>query len=159
MVEEPSRLTLEREVRDLEEIRRNLGLERLSLMGWSYLGSVTALYAAAHPHPPAAPYRTYALTRRYKVARSGCEESPKESRSRAREPDRGHETQRPTPQQSHRVLPHTVRPIYPARWVIQRPSTGSRATLASIPTSGPTTSLERSRLSPPPWPSMTSGLP
>lgn len=48
-VEEPSSLTLDREVRDLEEICRNLGLERFSLVGWSYLGSVTALYAAAHP--------------------------------------------------------------------------------------------------------------
>jgi pimeloyl-ACP methyl ester carboxylesterase len=48
-VEESSSLTIDREVGDLEEIRRKFGLERFSLVGWSYLSSVTAPYAAAHP--------------------------------------------------------------------------------------------------------------
>ena len=37
------------EVRDLEAVRRHFGLERVSIMGWSYMGGVSALYAASHP--------------------------------------------------------------------------------------------------------------
>jgi len=33
----------------LEAVRRELGLERISLMGWSFLGALVVLYAAAHP--------------------------------------------------------------------------------------------------------------
>ncbi|HSL20142.1 MAG TPA: alpha/beta hydrolase [Vicinamibacterales bacterium] len=36
-------------IADLESIRLQLGLERVSLMGWSYLGAIVVLYAAAHP--------------------------------------------------------------------------------------------------------------
>jgi proline iminopeptidase len=48
-VADPSKIGIEHEVRDLEAVRLNLKLERLSLMGWSYLGGVVALYAANHP--------------------------------------------------------------------------------------------------------------
>lgn len=48
-VEDPSRLTMENEVRDLERVREGLELERFSLVGWSYLGAVAGLYAARHP--------------------------------------------------------------------------------------------------------------
>lgn len=36
-------------VADLESVRRHLGLDRMSLIGWSYLGALVVLYAAAHP--------------------------------------------------------------------------------------------------------------
>ena len=37
------------EVRDLEAIRQHFGLEQMSILGWSYMGGISALYAAAHP--------------------------------------------------------------------------------------------------------------
>ena len=37
------------EVRDLEEIRQHFGLERMSIIGWSYMGAMSALYAADYP--------------------------------------------------------------------------------------------------------------
>jgi proline iminopeptidase len=40
---------LEGGVAALEAVRRELGLERVSLMGWSFLGALVVLYAAAHP--------------------------------------------------------------------------------------------------------------
>jgi len=44
-----TRLGIEQEVRDLEFVRAQLGLDRITLVGWSYLGAVVALYAADHP--------------------------------------------------------------------------------------------------------------
>jgi len=43
------RLTMADEVRDLETVRRELRIGRAALIGFSYLGLVTALYAAEHP--------------------------------------------------------------------------------------------------------------
>jgi len=40
---------LDHGVSAIEEVRRQLGLERISLMGWSYLGVLVVLYAAEHP--------------------------------------------------------------------------------------------------------------
>jgi pimeloyl-ACP methyl ester carboxylesterase len=37
------------ELRDLEAVCQHLGLERVSLIGWSYSGGVVALYAMAYP--------------------------------------------------------------------------------------------------------------
>lgn len=37
------------EVQDIERLRQALQLERVSLIGWSYLGAVVALYAARYP--------------------------------------------------------------------------------------------------------------
>jgi proline iminopeptidase len=37
------------EVRDIEALRRHLSMDRVSLIGWSYLGGVVALYAAGYP--------------------------------------------------------------------------------------------------------------
>jgi pimeloyl-ACP methyl ester carboxylesterase len=37
------------EIDDLEAVRRHFGLSRLSLIGWSYLGAMVALYAIRHP--------------------------------------------------------------------------------------------------------------
>jgi proline iminopeptidase len=42
-------LGLERDVADVECVRRALGAERIHLLGWSYHGAVTAHYARAHP--------------------------------------------------------------------------------------------------------------
>ena len=41
-------LGLEADVADLEALRRHVGASRVSLIGWSYLGAVVALYAAQH---------------------------------------------------------------------------------------------------------------
>jgi proline iminopeptidase len=37
------------DVQDLEVVRRHFGLEKISLLGHSYIGTVVALYAMAHP--------------------------------------------------------------------------------------------------------------
>lgn len=46
---DPLRSGVEREVTDMEEVRAGLGIDRASIIGWSYLGAVVALYAADHP--------------------------------------------------------------------------------------------------------------
>lgn len=43
------RLTMAEEVRDLEIVRRQLRIDRAALIGTSYVGLVTALYAAEYP--------------------------------------------------------------------------------------------------------------
>jgi proline iminopeptidase len=43
------RVSTEQDVRDMEEVRRQLGLERVSLLGASYYGALVALYAFEHP--------------------------------------------------------------------------------------------------------------
>lgn len=48
-VDGPDRLGFSLEVRDLEDVRRHFGLEKLSLIGFSYLGGVVARYAVEHP--------------------------------------------------------------------------------------------------------------
>lgn len=37
------------EIDDIDAIRRRLGVERISLLGWSYVGLIAALYAARYP--------------------------------------------------------------------------------------------------------------
>lgn len=37
------------EVNDLEAIRQHFGLEQMSIIGWSYMGGMSALYAADYP--------------------------------------------------------------------------------------------------------------
>lgn len=48
-VRDSTRLGLEYELRDMDAVRRSFGLERMDLIGWSYLGGVVAVYAARHP--------------------------------------------------------------------------------------------------------------
>src|SRR5688572_18804179 len=48
-IADPKRLTMGHEVRDLEAVRAGLGISRAGVIGFSYLGLVTALYAADHP--------------------------------------------------------------------------------------------------------------
>jgi pimeloyl-ACP methyl ester carboxylesterase len=44
-----ARISIQQDVEDLEHLRRHFGYERVSVVGYSYLGLMVALYAAAHP--------------------------------------------------------------------------------------------------------------
>lgn len=44
-----SQISMDFEVSDLEIVRQHVGVETCALIGWSYLGAVTTLYAAAYP--------------------------------------------------------------------------------------------------------------
>jgi pimeloyl-ACP methyl ester carboxylesterase len=44
-----SQIGMPYEVSDLETVRQHMGVETCALIGWSYLGAVTTLYAAAYP--------------------------------------------------------------------------------------------------------------
>jgi proline iminopeptidase len=44
-VSDPSRVGMDFEISDMEAIRRHFGKERISLIGWSYLGALVVLYA------------------------------------------------------------------------------------------------------------------
>jgi proline iminopeptidase len=48
-VTDPQRLGMDREVRDIDEIRRQLGFDRVALIGWSYVGALVTLYARENP--------------------------------------------------------------------------------------------------------------
>ena len=48
-IADPRRLTMADEVRDLETVRSRLGISRAGVLGFSYLGLMTALYVADHP--------------------------------------------------------------------------------------------------------------
>lgn len=48
-VENDAQISLQADVADLEAVRRHVGAERTSLIGYSYLGMMTMLYAAEHP--------------------------------------------------------------------------------------------------------------
>ncbi len=48
-VQDNARLTIQDDVRDLEAIRSQLGVERFDPIGYSYLGMMVILYASAHP--------------------------------------------------------------------------------------------------------------
>ena len=49
LVSDPRLLTADHHVRDLEALRKQLGFERMSLIGMSWGCGLAALYAAAHP--------------------------------------------------------------------------------------------------------------
>lgn len=48
-VRDTTHMGIEWEIRDLESVRAHFGLRRMSLVGWSYLGAIVALYAAEYP--------------------------------------------------------------------------------------------------------------
>lgn len=48
-VEDGGQINIAADVRDLEALRQRLGASRVSLIGYSYLGLMAALYAAEHP--------------------------------------------------------------------------------------------------------------
>jgi proline iminopeptidase len=48
-VTDPQHLGMVREARDIDEIRRQLGFDRVALIGWSYVGALVTLYARDYP--------------------------------------------------------------------------------------------------------------
>lgn len=48
-VEDPALISLAADVADLDAVRRHFGADKVRLVGWSYLGLMTALYAVEHP--------------------------------------------------------------------------------------------------------------
>ena len=46
---ELERISFQNDVRDLDAVRRHFGLEKISLIGWSYFGGVVARYAMEFP--------------------------------------------------------------------------------------------------------------
>ncbi|HEY5415386.1 MAG TPA: alpha/beta hydrolase [Gemmatimonadaceae bacterium] len=48
-ISDPKRLTMADELRDIEAVRAALGVSKVGIVGFSYLGLVGALYAADHP--------------------------------------------------------------------------------------------------------------
>jgi proline iminopeptidase len=51
LAHEESEYTVDRDVEDLDEFRRALGIERMHLLGSSYGGALAIAYALAHPEP------------------------------------------------------------------------------------------------------------
>ena len=49
LVLDEAKITFEQDVADLEDVRRHFGIERMALMGYSYLGKIVVLYAIRHP--------------------------------------------------------------------------------------------------------------
>ena len=48
-VQNASKITIQKDVDDLEAVRKRFGVEKVSLIGESYLGMMVVLYAAQHP--------------------------------------------------------------------------------------------------------------
>jgi proline iminopeptidase len=48
-VPDSTRISIQHDVRDLDAVRRHVGAERVTLVGWSYLGMMVMRYAAEHP--------------------------------------------------------------------------------------------------------------
>lgn len=48
-VPDSTHIGIEWELRDMEAVRSHFAVDEMSLVGWSYLGAVVALYAADHP--------------------------------------------------------------------------------------------------------------
>lgn len=49
VVADDAKIGFEEEVADLETVRRHFAVERMALMGYSYLGKIVVLYALEHP--------------------------------------------------------------------------------------------------------------
>lgn len=48
-VTDPAKITIQKDVDDLESVRKHFGAEKVSLIGESYLGMMVVLYATQHP--------------------------------------------------------------------------------------------------------------
>src|SRR5215813_5415972 len=48
-IEDVKKLTIQNDVRDLETVRQQFGVAKFSLVGYSYLGLMVAMYAMEHP--------------------------------------------------------------------------------------------------------------
>ena len=46
---DPSKVSFENELSDLEAVRKHFGLESMMLLGWSHYGMMTAVYTIRHP--------------------------------------------------------------------------------------------------------------
>lgn len=49
LVLDEAKITFEQDVADMETVRRHFGVERMALLGYSYLGKIVVLYALEHP--------------------------------------------------------------------------------------------------------------
>lgn len=49
-VSDPARIGMDIEMADLETLRQHLGKEKVSLIGWSYLGAMVTLYTVKYPN-------------------------------------------------------------------------------------------------------------
>lgn len=49
LVTDDARIGFKEDVADLEAVRRHFGVERMALLGYSYLGKIVVLYALEHP--------------------------------------------------------------------------------------------------------------
>jgi len=49
-VTDPERIGMDIEISDLETLRQHLGKEKVSLIGWSYLGAMVTLYTVKYPN-------------------------------------------------------------------------------------------------------------
>lgn len=49
LVADDAAISFEHDVADLETVRKHFGVERMALMGYSYLGKIVVLYALQHP--------------------------------------------------------------------------------------------------------------
>ena len=49
LVADDAKISFEHDVGDLETVRRHFGIERMALIGYSYLGKIAVLYALEHP--------------------------------------------------------------------------------------------------------------
>jgi pimeloyl-ACP methyl ester carboxylesterase len=67
-VEDSSRITIMDDVDDLESLRRHVGAERVSLVGYSYLGLMVALYATRYPDRVVRMVQVGPVPRRYDTA-------------------------------------------------------------------------------------------
>lgn len=48
-VDDPALISMEHEISDLEKVRQHFGIDKMHIMGWSYMGGMVALYASQYP--------------------------------------------------------------------------------------------------------------
>jgi len=84
---DPSRISFENELSDLEAVRKFFGLEKMQLLGWSHYGVMTAAYAMRHPDrvsrlvqmTPGAPVRAPYLDEGMRAMRQGVDEAARKA--------------------------------------------------------------------------------
>lgn len=80
---DPSKISFENELADLDAVRKFFGLETMQLLGWSHYGVMTAAYAIRHPErvsrlvqmAPGAPARAPYLDEGMRAMRQGVDEA------------------------------------------------------------------------------------
>jgi proline iminopeptidase len=66
-VADSTRISIGDDVRDLEAVRRQVGAERVALLGWSYLGMMVMRYAVEHPEHVTRVVQLGPLARRFRT--------------------------------------------------------------------------------------------